>query len=68
MSNNEEQIENLKYQYSSNSNRDARIEIIDTLITFGSKGIDAIYELIKITNNDELMMYGLEQIRRSKGS
>ncbi len=68
MSNNEEQIENLKYQYSSNSNRDARIEIIDTLITFGSKGIDVIYELIKITNNDELMMYGLEQIRRSKGS
>lgn len=67
MSNNEEQIENLKYQYSSNSNRDARIEIIDTLITFGSKCIDAIYELIKITNNDELMMYGLEQIR-SKGS
>jgi hypothetical protein len=68
LSNEEDQIENLKYQYMSNSNRDSRVKIIDTLITFGNKGIDAVYELIKITNSDELMLYGLEQIRRSRGS
>ena len=68
MSTAEEQIEGLKYQYMSHSNRDARVKIIDTLITFGEKGIDAIRELIKVTDSDELMLYGLEQIRRSRES
>jgi hypothetical protein len=68
MSTAEEQIEGLKYQYMSHSNRDARVKIIDTLITFGDKGIDAIRELIRVTDNDELMLYGLDQIRRSRES
>ena len=66
MSTAEEQIESLKYQYMSHSNRDSRVKIIDTLITFGDKGIDAIRELIKVTDSDELVLYGLEQIRRSR--
>ena len=68
MSTAEEQIEGLKFQYMSHSNRDARVKIIDDLITFGDKGIDAIRELIRITDSDELMLYSLEQIRRSKES
>jgi hypothetical protein len=68
MSTAEEQIEGLKYQYMSHSNRDARVKIIDTLITFGDKGIDAVRELIRVTDNDELMLYGLDQIRRSRES
>jgi hypothetical protein len=64
----EERIEGLKYEYMSHSNRDARVKIIDTLITFGDKGINAIRELIRVTDNDELMLYGLEQIRRSRES
>jgi hypothetical protein len=52
----------------SHSNRDSRVKIIDTLITFGDKGVDAIRELIRVTDNDELMLYGLEQIRRSRES
>jgi hypothetical protein len=63
----EEQIEGLKFQYMSHS-RDARVKIIDTLITFGEKGIDAIRELIKVTDSDELMLYGLEQIRINRES
>ena len=48
----------------SHSNRDARVKIIDSLITFGDKGIDAIRELIRVTDSDDLMLYGLEQIRK----
>ena len=62
----EEQIESLKYEYMSHANRDSRVKIIDTLITFGEKGVDAIRELIRVTDNDELMLYSLEQIRRSR--
>jgi len=64
----EERIESLRYEYLSHPNRDSRVKIIDTLITFGDKGVDAIRELIRVTDNDELMLYGLEQIRRSRES
>jgi hypothetical protein len=67
LSNEGDQIENLKYQYMSNTNRDSRVKIIDTLITFGNNGIDAIHELMKITGSDDLILYGLEQIKRSRG-
>lgn len=68
MSNGEEQIENLKYMFQSNTNRDIRVEIIDNLIKFGNTGFNAIYELLKTTDNSELLMYGLEQIRKNKES
>lgn len=56
------------HQYMTNTEREARIKILDSLTAYGNKGIDAIDELIKVTGSDELVVYGLgitKKIRES---
>ena len=68
MSKVEKQIKDLMHQYMTNTDREARIKILDSLMAYGNKGIDAIDELIKVTGSDELIVYGLgitKKIRES---
>jgi hypothetical protein len=47
-----------------NTDKEARFRIFDALSEYGSKGIDAINELIKVTGSDELVVYGLGIIKK----
>jgi hypothetical protein len=47
-----------------NTNKETRFRIIDALSEYGSKGIDAIKELIKVTGSDEIVVYGLGIIKK----
>ena len=60
--------QSLMHQYMTNTDRETRIKILDSLMAYGNKGIDAIDELIKVTGSDELIVYGLgitKKIRES---
>jgi hypothetical protein len=64
LSKEEKQIEGLMYQYVTNTDKEARIKIFDTLMAYDDKGIDAINELIKVTGSDELIVYALGLIKK----
>ena len=64
MTREDKQIEDLMYQYMKNTDKEARFRIFDALSKYGSKGIDAINELIKVTGSDELVVYGLGIIKK----
>jgi alcohol dehydrogenase YqhD (iron-dependent ADH family) len=64
LSKEEKQIKDLMHQYMTNTYREARIKILDSLMAYGNKGIDAIDELIKVTGSDELIVYGLGIIKK----
>lgn len=66
MSSEDKQIEDLMHQYMKNTDREARFRIFDALSEYKGKGIDAINELIKVTGNDELVVYGLGIIKKIK--
>jgi hypothetical protein len=51
----------------NNTNKEERVKILNSLKNYGNKGIDAISELIKVTGNDELIVYALGIIRQPKG-
>jgi hypothetical protein len=53
-------------QYMTNTNKEERIKIMNSLKSHGNKGIEAISELIKVTGSDELIVYGLGLIKRFK--
>jgi hypothetical protein len=65
LSKEEKQIEGLMYQYVTNTDKEARIKIFDTLMAYDDKGIDAINELIKVTGSDELIVYALGLIKKA---
>ncbi len=44
--------------------KEARFRIFDALSEYGSKGIDAINDLLKVTGGDELVVYGLGIIKK----
>lgn len=56
------------YQYMKNTDKEARFRIIDALSEYESKGIDAIYELLKVTGSDEIVLYGLGIIKKQGNS
>ena len=62
------QIEDLMYQYMKNTDKEARFRIIDALIEYESKGIDAINELLKVTGSDEIVLYGMGIIKKQGNS
>ncbi len=64
MSSEDKQIEDLMYRYMKNTDKETRFRIFDALSEYGSKGIDAINELIKVTGSDELVVYGLGIIKK----
>jgi hypothetical protein len=68
LSKEEKQIEGLKYQYVTNTDKEARIKIFDALMAYDDKGIDAINELIKVTGSDELIVYALGLIKKARNS
>jgi hypothetical protein len=64
LSSEDKQIEDLMHRYMKNTDKEARFRIFDALSEYGSKGIDAINELIKVTGSDELVVYGLGIIKK----
>jgi hypothetical protein len=63
----QKQIEYLMCKYISNSNKEERVRILNSLKNYGNKGIDAISELIKVTGSDDLIVFGLGIIKQYKG-
>lgn len=68
VSDEEKQIGDLMYQYLKNTDKEVRIGIFESLSEYKTQGIEAINELIKVTGNDELVVYGLGVIRKLRES
>jgi hypothetical protein len=68
LSKEEKQIQGLMYQYMTNTEKEGRIKIFDALMAYDDKGIDAISELIKVTGSDELIVYALGLIKKTRES
>ncbi len=69
MSNEENQIEDLKRQFSNSDNTELQKSVLDTLILHRDKGIGAIMELINdIRIEDKVKLYGLDVIKNFKHS
>ncbi len=69
MSNEENQIEDLKRQFRNSDNTELQKSVLDSLITYRDKGIGAIMELINgIRVEDEVKFYGLDVLKNFKHS
>jgi hypothetical protein len=60
------QIEKIKEQFTLTIHSETRKKAIDALSAYGNNGIDAINDLMRITVNDEVKMYGLDTIKKIK--
>jgi hypothetical protein len=68
LSKEEKQIQGLMYRYVTNTDKEVRIKIVDALMVYDDRGIDAINELIKVTGSDELVVYALGLIKKARES
>jgi hypothetical protein len=62
------QIREIKTEFLSNSEPETRKRVLYALGNFSSEGIDTIHELIGATKNEEVRIYGLEVITKTKKS
>ena len=62
----EEQIKKLKEVGLSTTVPDVKKKVIDTLASYGDKGIPAITEIVKNSTIIDTRMYGLDVIKKIK--
>ena len=62
------QIREIKTEFLSNSEPEARKRALYALGNFSSEGIDTIHELIGSTKNEEIKTCGLDVITKTKKS
>jgi hypothetical protein len=60
----EKQIEDIKSRFLSTIDKETRKKVLDTLATYGSKAIDPINEVIKLTVDNDVKSHGLDLIRQ----
>jgi hypothetical protein len=63
----EEQIEDLKSKFRREIDSNKHKQILDTLATYGNKGVSAILDLINVAADDEIESYGLELVKKIRG-
>jgi hypothetical protein len=60
----EKQIEDIKNRFISTVDPNTRNKVLDALASYGSKAIDPINELIKLTVVTDVKSHGLDLIRQ----
>ena len=60
----EKQIEDIKSRFLSTIDKETRKKVLHTLATYGSKAIDPINEVIKLTVDNDVKSHGLDLIRQ----
>jgi len=60
----EKQIEDIKNRFLSTVDPETRKKVLDALATYGSKAINPINDLIKITVDTDVKSYWLDLIRQ----
>ncbi len=68
MSNEEKQIENLRKLFLETINENTRMEIFDTLATYGNKGLDTISDLMNKVVNQNIKSHGMKILREAQES
>ncbi len=68
MSNEEKQIENLRKLFLETINENTRMEIFDTLATYGNKGLDTISDLMNKVVNPNIKSHGMKILRECQES
>jgi hypothetical protein len=68
LSNEEKEIEKLKEQFKKDFmfRKNLQIKALDTLASYGNKGIDAVYDLMEHSTDSELKSHCLEIIKKYK--
>ena len=68
MSIEEKQIENLRKLFLETINDNTRMEIFDTLATYGNRGLDTISDLMNKVVNPDIRDHGMKIIREAQES
>lgn len=68
MSNDEKQIENLRKLFLETINENTRMEIFDTLASYGNKGLDTISDLMNKVVNQNIKSHGMKILREAQES
>ena len=64
----DKQIENLRNLFLETNNDNTRMEIFDTLATYGNKGLDTISDLVNNVVSPNIKSHGLKILREAQES
>lgn len=58
------EIDRIKNEALSTYNKDRKIEVIDTLATYGKDGVSPIMDIVNSTANNDVKSHALQTIRK----